>query len=459
MQCSSFVSAYSPRVPYLLVVQFLLETVRLGLSNLRRHALRSILTCLGIILGVAAVIVVVAIGEGNKRAALRDIAALGARNIIVRSSKPPDVASTSQARTFLSRYGLMNEDARRLTAGLDGLVIVPLKAVGSEISRDAFRTTAQCFGTVAELAQVANLQTQPGGRYLSDQDVVTHAPVAVLGDEIARQMFPARDAIGKDFRIDQQVFRVVGVLQPQGLSGGAGSALVGRDLNRDIHVPMTTAERQFGDIVQRRSSGSFSAEEVQLSEVYVTAPSTESVGEVAARVERVIEIGHPDMTDVQIVVPWELLENARRAMVVWNIMLVSIAAISLLVGGIGIMNIMLASVTERTREIGIRRALGATRRHIVLQFLVETGSLSAVGGVIGILLGIMVAIGLGQLVELIRSLPMLRGAFGRVSLEPVITLWSIFVSFGVAAAVGLVFGTYPALVASRKDPVVALRQT
>jgi putative ABC transport system permease protein len=272
-------------------------------------------------------------------------------------------------------------------------------------------------------------------------------------------MFPARDAIGKDFRIDQQVFRVVGVLQPQGLSGGAGSALVGRDLNRDIHVPMTTAERQFGDIVQRRASGSFSAEEVQLSEVYVTAPSTESVSEVAARVERVIEIGHPDMTDVQIVVPWELLENARRAMVVWNIMLVSIAAISLLVGGIGIMNIMLASVTERTREIGIRRALGATRRHIVMQFLVETGSLSAVGGVIGILLGIVVAVGLGQLVELIRSLPMLRGAFGRVSLEPVITLWSIFVSFGVAAAVGLVFGTYPALVASRKDPVVALRQT
>ncbi len=189
-------------MPYLLNVQFLVETMRLGLSNLRRHALRSILTCLGIILGVAAVIVVVAIGEGNKRAALRDIAALGARNIIVRSSKPPDVASTTQARTFLSRYGLMYEDARRLEAGLGGLVIVPLKAVGSEISRGAFRTTAQCFGTVAELAQVANLQAQPGGRYLSDQDVATHAPVAVLGDEVARQMFPARDALGQDFRID-----------------------------------------------------------------------------------------------------------------------------------------------------------------------------------------------------------------------------------------------------------------
>ena len=433
---------------------FFIEIFRLGLGNLRRHALRSILTCLGVILGVAAVIVVVSIGEGNKQSALRDITALGATNIIVRSSKPPDAASSTQARTFISRYGITYQDARRLQAAMtDAKLVVPLKAVGSEISRGAFRTNSQTFGTVPELSIAANLRVARGGRYLTEHDIETHAPVAVLGAETARQLFPARDALGQDFRIDQQVFRVVGVLEQQGFAGGAGSALVGRDLNRDLHIPLSTAERQFGDVVQRRTSGTFSAEEIQLSEIYVAAPSTEAVNQVSERVERIMEAGHPGLTDVQIVVPWELLENARRAMLVWNVMLVSIAAISLLVGGIGIMNIMLASVTERTRG-----ALGATRRHITLQFLVETGSLSTVGGVLGIALGIGVSIGLGEIIPAVQKWPMFRGVFGGgFSLQPVITTWSIIVSFGVAAAVGLIFGMYPAIVASRKDPVVALR--
>jgi putative ABC transport system permease protein len=179
---------------------------------------------------------------------------------------------------------------------------------------------------------------------------------------------------------------------------------------------------------------------------------------LAERVRRVVDAGHPGLTDVQIVVPWELLENAKRQMMVWNVMLVVVAAISLLVGGIGIMNIMLASVTERTREIGIRRALGATRKHIVLQFLVETGALSTLGGVIGILLGVGISWGLQPLVQWLVRLPFLAGAFeGRLTLEPSVTPWSIVVSFVVAAGVGLVFGIYPAIVASRKDPIVALR--
>ncbi len=440
-------------------VMFLFETIRLGFANLRRHALRSILTCLGVILGVAAVIVVVSIGEGNKQSALRDIAALGARNIIVRSAKPPDAASTSQARTMLSRYGITYEDERRLRNAMEGVAqIVPLKAVGSEISRGAFRMNSQAFGTLASLEDVANLRVAPGGRYLSEHDIESHAPVAVLGAEVARKLFPQRDALGQDFRIDQQVLRVVGVLEAQGLSGGAGGALVGRDLNNDIHLPLTTAERQFGDVIQRRASGSFTMEEIQLSEVYITASSTDVVGPISKQVERIMTVGHPGLNDVQLVVPWELLENARRAMLVWNVMLVAIAAISLLVGGIGIMNIMLASVTERTREIGIRRALGATRKHIIMQFLVETGTLSAVGGLLGIALGVFASVGLGEVVPIIQKWPMFRGVFGGgFALEPIVTGWSIAVSFAVAALVGLVFGMYPAIVASRKDPVVALR--
>ncbi|MDZ4831629.1 MAG: ABC transporter permease [Phycisphaerae bacterium] len=438
---------------------FLFEIIRLGLRNLKLHKLRSTLTSLGIILGVAAVIVVVSIGEGNKRAALRNIEALGATNVIVRSVKPPEANNSNQARSFLVAYGILFQDLRRLRESMaDASSIVPLKTVGSEVSYGATRIQSQSFGTTPELLDVARLRLEPRGRYLTQDDLDTRAPVAVIGSEVAKQLFKLRDPLGADLRIDSQVFRVIGVLKPVGLAGGSGSALVGRDLNKDIHIPLSTAESNFGNSVVRRQAGSFSGEEIELSEVYVVAPDTEQVLNVADRVKRILDVGHPGLVDVQVVVPWELLENAKRQLLVWNIMLVAIAAVSLLVGGIGIMNIMLASVTERTREIGIRRALGATRRHIVLQFLVETGSLSSLGGVIGIALGVGVSLGLGELIPTLAKLPWLRGmASSKFALEPAITLWSIVVSFLVAAGVGLVFGIYPAVIASRKDPIEALR--
>ncbi|MFO0829284.1 MAG: ABC transporter permease [Phycisphaerales bacterium] len=438
---------------------FLFEIIRLGLHNLRLHKLRSTLTSLGIVLGVGAVIVVVSIGEGNKRAALRNIEALGATNVIVRSVKPPEANSSSQQRSFLVAYGILFQDLRRLREWMsDSLSIVPLKAVGSEVSYGPTRIQSQAYGTTPDLIDVARLRLEPRGRYLTQADVDSRAPVAVIGSEVAKQLFKLRDPLGADLRIDSQVFRIIGVMKPVGLAGGSGSALVGRDLNKDVHIPITTAESNFGNAIIRRQSGSISGEEVELSEVYVVAPNTEQVLTVADRVKRILDAGHPGLVDVQVVVPWELLENAKRQLLVWNIMLVAIAAISLIVGGIGIMNIMLASVTERTREIGIRRALGATRRHIVLQFLVETGSLSSMGGVLGILLGIGVSLGLGELVPALAKIPWFRGiASSKFALEPAITLWSIVVSFLVAASVGLIFGIYPAVVASRKDPIEALR--
>jgi putative ABC transport system permease protein len=284
------------------------------------------------------------------------------------------------------------------------------------------------------------------------------APVAVIGAEVAKKFFRLEDPLGATFRISDKVFKVVGVLQPVGLAGGAGSALVGRDLNKDVHIPLTTAQALFGDIIFRRQSGSFSGEEIELSEIYVTTGSTDAVTDTAARIERLIDVGHPGLADVQMIVPWELLENVKRETRNMNMLLTSIAAISLLIGGIGIMNIMLASVTERTREIGIRRALGATRRHIIAQFLVETGTLSAIGGLIGIALGVGVALALDRFVPWLADLPLferfIREAF---RVETQITGWSILLSYVVAAAVGLIFGIYPAVIASRKDPIEALR--
>ncbi|MCH7545193.1 MAG: ABC transporter permease [Planctomycetes bacterium] len=440
-------------------MNFLLETLRLGVGNLRLHLLRSVLTSLGIILGVGAVIVMVSIGEGNKLAALRDIQALGATNVIVRSSQPPESASLGgEQRSFIAKYGLMNLDFRRLVHFLpDAAYVVPLKSVGSEITYRSQRMLSQSFGTTPEMIKVANLRIARG-RYLTSEDMIRKGKVAVIGSEVAKQFFRLRDPIGAEFRIDDRIFRVVGVIKPVGLAGGAGSALVGRDLNKDVHIPLSTANLEFGDVIQRRESGSFSGEEVQLKEIYITAASTDTVLNTADRVRQIIQIGHSIQNDVELIVPWELLENAKKTALVWNIVLISIAAISLLVGGIGIMNIMLASVTERTREIGIRRALGATRNHIVAQFLVETGTLTAVGGLLGIILGVGFSLALDKLLPWFLNLSFMQGFVNStVNLETQITGWSIIASFLVAATVGLTFGIYPAIVASRQDPIVALR--
>ena len=438
---------------------FLFEIIRLGLRNLALHKLRSILTSLGIILGVAAVIIVVSIGEGNKQATLKEIQALGATNIIIRSQKPPQSSNASSANSFVVQYGIERLDLRRLEEFLpDARHLVPLKAVGSEVRRKNERTVSQVFGTLPSLSEVANLRVRPGGRYLVTEDVISAAPVAVIGAEVADSFFRLEDPVGKDLRVDEQVFTVIGVLEPVGLAGGAGAALVGRDLNKDVHIPISAAERQFGDVYVRRSSGSFNGEEVQIGEIYLQAETTEDVIDLASRANRILEIGHSDLRDVQVIVPYELLQNAKRTMLVWNIMLVSIAAISLLVGGIGIMNIMLASVVERTREIGIRRAMGATRSHIVAQFLVETGSISTFGGLLGIGFGIGISLGLGSFIPWLLSLPAFQGLVeGEFKIRPEITMWSIVISFFVAAGVGLVFGIYPAIVASQKDPIEALR--
>jgi len=438
---------------------FLIEIIKLGLSNLLRHKLRSFLTALGIILGVAAVIAMVSIGEGGKRTALEQLERLGAKNIILRSQKPPESASGNQGRqSFTSRFGLERTDLKLLQENLpNATAIVPLKEVGGQILRDERRRTSQTFGTIPEFLDAARL-TMARGRYLTQADIDNRSPVAVIGHEVAKTMFPFDDPLDQTIRVDAKSFRIIGILSPIGLSGGAGAGLVGRDLNQDVHIPITAAEEIFGDRLFRSQSGSMQSSNVQISEIYLMAPTREEVMQYAALAERVIAVRHPGMTDVSMIVPYELLERARRTALTYGAILAAIAGISLLVGGIGIMNIMLASVTERTREIGIRRALGATRRHITWQFLVETGVLSSAGGLIGVALGVGGSVFIGWVVPLLHRAPLIGTLFSPdLELPTSVTLWSIIVAFLVAAITGLVFGIYPAMQAAKKDPIVALR--
>ncbi len=418
------------------------ELIALGLRDLWAHKLRSLLTALGVIFGVAAVICMLSIGEAASAEQLQQIRLLGSQNIILRSVEPPKSPQVGKAQDAIKKYGLTRTDVERLRGLPHVKSLVLMRDVADTAVYGSRQFDGHVLGTTENFFDVINVRIARG-RPLVPLDGEQRAKVCVIGNAVS-ELFPDGDPLGKTIDVTTRTtgavpYTIVGIVAPVLTAGNPAKGLAARDINRDIYIPLGTADLRYGDTKVTWQGMSREMKDVQFSDIYVHVEPQEQVLAVAKAVERVLQYDRAEQ-DFAIAVPLEQLQLAEQVKRNRQIVLGSIAGISLLVGGIGIMNIMLASVTERTREIGIRRALGAKRYHITAQFLVQTLILSVLGGLIGIVLGI----GFAWLVTFV------------VEWQTIVPLWGVLLSFGVSALVGLVFGLYPARAAARLDPIEAL---
>jgi len=424
------------------------RTVKLGVKSLWMHRLRSTLTTLGIIFGVASVIAMLAIGEGASRDAQEQIARLGSRNVIIKTIKPPEEQDASGETSTMLDYGLTYSDAERFRNGIpDVEVIVPIRRLTEQAWYRNRKASVEVVGTVPWHPDTSPIKLKMG-RFLSSTDMHYKQSVCVVDERVVKDLFAFDDPLGQDLKIVSDYYRVVGIVSAQasnsaenGLSSGASAAPGQGGANvANIYVPLTTVKDRFGEISLQFSGTSRNIEKVELQEIIVKVGRMENVLGVRDILRTLLGRFHKK-ADYQVIVPLELLKQAERTKLIFSIVLGSIAAISLVVGGIGIMNIMLATVSERTREIGIRRALGAKKNDIIIQFLSETLILTLAGGILGIILGSLI--------------PFLVTYFGKM--PTVITTTSLILSFGISAAVGITFGLYPAYRAANMDPIESLR--
>jgi len=419
------------------------RTVKVGIKSLMRHLMRSVLTMLGIMLGVCAVIAMLAIGTGASEEAQEQIRKLGVHNIIVRSVPPPTSQNASDTQQFTLSYGVTLEDAERIrdvycTPGVE--VTVPSRSMAATIKHLGRRIDAHVVGTVPGHRDTIHMNILKG-RFLSPWDMEGRQTVCVLGEGAEKALFPLGDSLGQIVRDGAHRFEVVGVVRSFVPDTTKSERTDAADPNTSVYIPATTMAAQYPATAFTRRSGSMSSEHVEISTLIIRVDDLDNVRSVQGVVEQILKMEHTDKQDYRVDVPLELIEQARATARRWSIVLGAIAAISLVVGGIGIMNITLATVIERTREIGIRRAMGAKRRHIVVQFLVETTLLSLCGGLLGIAMGVAVP----QLVE---------HSFG---MRTIVTTWSLLLASGISVSIGIIFGIYPAWRAAHMDPIEALR--
>jgi putative ABC transport system permease protein len=417
----------------------MVRNIRSGLENLLLHKLRSFLTMLGVVFGVGSVVAMLSVGEGAGREALEQIRKLGSNNILISSVKAveDETASANRSLINMSVYGLTYDDHLRIAEGLEHVErTAPAKMLRQQGRLGERSLEVRVVGTTPEWFELVNREIL-AGRVLLFINEENPTPAVVLTEYGARRLLATRESIGEWIRIGGNYFEIVGIVKSE---GGKSGDIQMPDEQVDAYIPMSLARQYFGDIITRSSSGMRAMDRVELHQIIVQVDKVENVESTSKAIERVLEKFHKKK-DYTVAVPLALLREAEASKRRSSIVLGSIACISLLVGGIGIMNIMLASVTERTREIGIRRAIGAKRRQIIYQFLVETVVLSMTGGLVGL--------GMGAVI------PSLITHFS--GMTTILTLKGITLPLLISMTIGIMFGLYPAIHAARVDPIIALR--
>jgi putative ABC transport system permease protein len=408
-----------------------LPDFRMGLENLRAHKLRSLLTMLGMIFGVAAVVAMLSIGAGAQQEVMAFIEQLGVRNLIVEAREAPDSQALQKIRKISP--GLNFKDFRVIQANVEGIAAATARKrfTPSKLLPKPQADSPMVYGVSPAYVDIANLALVTG-RFFDELESSGAAPVTVLGEAAAASLFGADDPIGRYVKVNEQWFQVIGVAGPQLTVQTDVAGLPAQDRNNLMYVPLYSA-------IFRLEDGQ-SQQKDEIDGIYLQMQQGADITSAAALLRGLLNVSHRQAGDFTIVSPAELLAEQRRTQRVFEMVMVAIASISLLVGGIGIMNIMLASVMERTREIGIRRAIGAKRRDVIRQFLIETTIISLAGGVMGVIVG----------VALSRMIGYLAGW------STIVTTTSIVLAFFVSVTIGLVFGLYPAARAANLDPVAAL---
>jgi len=401
-------------------------------SNLRAQTTRTFLTALGIVFGVGSVIGMMAIGAGARKESLRFIELLGVRNILIDSRQAMSQEELQQRRR--SSPGLSERDVRILKANIDAIELLSARrtlhpaAALPKPSRDI----PELYGVRPSYSSIHSLQFAEG-RFFDESDDDRSALVCVLGEAAKVSMLGYDPAVGKFVKVNDTWLEVVGVLKEQIMAGAQSSGGAMQDSNNIIYVPINTFQYRYWD---RSANMRDELDGIELR----LRPDADSI-EVAKVVTAVLNSTHHDTQDFIVTIPAALLAQQQRTQKIFTYVMVAIAAISLLVGGIGIMNIVLATVLERTREIGIRRSVGARRFDIVRQFMTESVLISAGGGLLGIAFGFFLAWLIARTAEW----------------KTIVTTVSVVVAFGVSVAVGVLFGVYPAVKASRINPIEALR--